>query len=64
MTMLARLWSFLNRQIVTEVPAELSACLDCGRVQCDTGTFDVCPTRLARQAALQAQADAEARQRV
>jgi hypothetical protein len=39
---------------MTEVPDEISACLDCGKVQCVDKAFRTCPNRLARAAALKA----------
>lgn len=52
--MLRKLWIYVREQLVAEVPDEMSACLDCGAIQCLAGKFDNCPTRLARAAALQA----------
>jgi hypothetical protein len=52
--MLARLWRVLSRNIVTDVRDEISACLDCGVVQCVEKEFRTCPNRLARAAALKA----------
>ncbi len=43
---------FIVRHIVAEVPDALSACLDCGSVQCLNEKWDTCPNRLARAAAL------------
>jgi hypothetical protein len=43
-----------RRHIVAEVPDELSACLECGAVQCVEGTFRNCRRRLERVAALKA----------
>ncbi len=47
-----RIRTFVSRHIVTEVPSELSACLDCGLEQCTTQQWKTCPARLARAAAL------------
>jgi hypothetical protein len=52
--MLKRFLAFLTRQIVTEVPDELAACMECGISQCVEGKFRKCPNRLARVAALKA----------
>lgn len=54
--MLKRLWAWASSQVVTDVPAEISACLDCGKVQCVESEFRYCPNRLARSAALKAMA--------
>ena len=43
-----------RRHIVADVPDELSACLECGAVQCVEGTFRNCRVRLERVAALKA----------
>ena len=32
--MLKRLWAWATQHVVSDVPAEISACLDCGKVQC------------------------------
>ncbi|HBK09460.1 MAG TPA: hypothetical protein DDZ81_26960 [Acetobacteraceae bacterium] len=52
--MLRKLWAWASSQIVTDVPAEISACLDCGQVQCLDSQFRNCPNRLARSASLKA----------
>jgi len=52
--MFDRLRAFLTRQIVTEVPDEIAACMECGAIQCVEGKFRNCPNRLARVAALKA----------
>ncbi|MDR3533742.1 MAG: hypothetical protein P4L90_24670 [Rhodopila sp.] len=52
--MFAYLRTIVRRHIVSEVPDELSACLDCGAVQCLETEFRTCPTRLARATALDA----------
>jgi hypothetical protein len=52
--MFQRLLAFLTRHIVTEVPDEIAACIDCGAIQCVEGKFRNCPNRLARVAALKA----------
>jgi hypothetical protein len=61
--MFQRLRAYLTRHIVTEVPNEIAACMECGAVQCVEGKFRNCPNRLARVAALnvmQAEADQKA----
>jgi hypothetical protein len=50
--MLGRIWSFLSKQVVTDVPDELSACMECGVTQCPDDRFRTCPRRLAQAAAL------------
>jgi hypothetical protein len=52
--MLAALRSFVKRHIVEEVPDEMSACLECGRLDCRDSTYVACPNRLRRKADLQA----------
>jgi hypothetical protein len=58
--MFARFMAFLTRHIVTEVPDEIAACMECGAVQCVEGKFRHCPNRLARAAALKAMRDQQA----
>jgi hypothetical protein len=48
------LWRFFGRHIVANVPDELSACLECGEIQCVDSKFRNCPNRLARVAVLKA----------
>jgi hypothetical protein len=52
--MLKRLWAWATQHVVTDVPAEISACLDCDKIQCLESEFRDCPIRLARAAALKA----------
>jgi hypothetical protein len=52
--MFARFLAFLTRQIVTDVPDEIAACMECGAIQCVEGKFRNCPNRLERVAALKA----------
>jgi hypothetical protein len=52
--MFERVVAFLTKQIVTEVPDEIAACMECGAIQCVEGKFRKCPNRLARVAALKA----------
>jgi hypothetical protein len=51
---LGRIRRFFGGHIVADVPDEISACLECGAVQCVEGKFRNCPNRLARVAALRA----------
>ena len=44
--MFARLWARVKAWIVEEVPDEMSACLDCGAMQCCDGRYRTCPDRL------------------
>ena len=53
---------FFGRYVVDDVPDELSACLDCGRVECAESKFQSCPNRLARAAALKTERALEAKQ--
>jgi hypothetical protein len=52
--MFKRFMAFLTRHIVTDVPDEIAACMECGVTQCVEGKFRNCPNRLARAAALKA----------
>ena len=52
--MLGKLWAFVRKHLVNEVPDEMSACLDCGAIQCKDHEFLSCPYRLDRAAALKA----------
>jgi hypothetical protein len=52
--MFQRFLAFLTRQIVTDVPDEIAACMECGVDQCVEAKFRNCPNRLARVAALKA----------
>ena len=45
---------FIVKHIVADVPDAVSACLDCGFVQCLNEKWDTCPNRLARVAGLRA----------
>ncbi len=60
--MIQRFLAFLTRQIVTEVPDELAACMECGISECVGRKFRKCPNRLARVAALKAMRKAANRQ--
>jgi hypothetical protein len=53
---------FFDRHIVANVPDELSACLECGEIQCVDSKFRNCPNRLARVAALKASRSGAERQ--
>ncbi len=59
--MFGRLWRFLGRQVVENVPDELSACLECSAVQCVDSQWRNCPRRLARVADLKALRESEAK---
>jgi hypothetical protein len=50
--MLGKLWTVVMKHIVGEVPDEMSACMDCGAVQCCSEQYATCSYRLARFAAL------------
>lgn len=52
--MLGKFWTFVSRQLVGDVPDEMSACLDCSAVQCRDNRFETCPHRLAEATALRA----------
>ncbi len=52
--MFKRFLAFLTKQIVTDTPDELAACMECGISQCVEGKFRKCPNRLARVATLKA----------
>jgi hypothetical protein len=54
--MLRKFWAWASTQLVTDVPSDIAACLDCGKVQCVEAEFRDCPNRLARAAALKAMA--------
>jgi hypothetical protein len=58
--MLNWLRTFFNTHIITTVPDELSACMDCGAVQCSNDKFQGCPYRLSRAASLRAARSGEA----
>jgi hypothetical protein len=38
----------LKRHIVTDVPVDLQACIDCDAIQCLNETYVACPRRLER----------------
>jgi hypothetical protein len=50
--MAGKIHDFIVGHIVAEVPDALSACLDCGFVECPNEKWENCPNRLARAAAL------------
>ena len=58
-----RIWKFVRQQIVSDVPAEMGACLECNTVTCARDKYDTCPYRLARIPTAKggATADSEAR---
>jgi hypothetical protein len=42
--------TFIRREVVAEVPAELHHCLDCGELDCSEGRWQACALRKARAA--------------
>ena len=52
--MLRLLRTFIRRELVADVPAEMDLCLDCGKVECSEGEFQACVRRKARAAQLDA----------
>ena len=48
------LCAFLRREFVRDVPAELSLCLDCGKLACSEVEFSDCGPRKKRAAELAA----------
>ncbi len=48
--MTSKLNRFVHKFIVSEVPDEMAACLDCNVAQCPDGRYDSCPNRLAQEA--------------
>ena len=52
--MLRRLRTFIRRELIAEVPAEMDLCLDCGKLECSEGEFQACVRRKARAAQLNA----------
>ena len=46
------LHEYFRREWVSDVPAEMSLCLDCGRLVCSEGEFRDCPRRKERAAEL------------
>nr|WP_294529573.1 hypothetical protein [uncultured Rhodopila sp.] len=52
--MTGKIHDFIVKHFVADVPDALSACLDCGFVQCSNEKWQSCPNRLAREAGLRA----------
>jgi hypothetical protein len=52
LTQVTKIHDFVVKYIVGDVPDALSACLDCGFVQCLNSKWETCPNRLAREAGL------------
>nr|WP_294514435.1 hypothetical protein [uncultured Rhodopila sp.] len=52
--MTGKIHDFITKHFVADVPDALSACLDCGFVQCSNEKWESCPNRLAREAGLRA----------
>jgi len=50
--MFSAIWSLVRNWIVTDVPNEMDACLDCNAMQCTDDQYASCPHRLAHAAAL------------
>lgn len=44
--------SFINREVVADVPAESDRCLDCGKLDCTEDEYQACAPRRARAAVL------------
>ena len=40
--------SFIGREIIADVPADLDACQDCGKLACTEGEFESCSRRRQR----------------
>ena len=49
---MTKIHDFVVKYIVGDVPDALSACLDCGFVECLNEKWESCPNRLAREASL------------
>ena len=49
---MTKIHDFVAKYIVADVPDALSACLDCGFVECLNEKWESCSNRLAREAAL------------
>jgi hypothetical protein len=52
LTKVSKIHDFVVKHIVADVPEAMSACLDCGVVQCVDSKWETCPNRLAREAGL------------
>jgi hypothetical protein len=52
--MLRRLGTFIRRELIAEVPADMDLCLDCGKLECSEGEFQACVRRKTRAAELTA----------
>jgi hypothetical protein len=52
--MFGRLWSYIKKQVIADVPNEIAACLDCDVPDCPGAKLMSCRVRLARAAALEA----------
>ncbi len=52
--MTGKFQDFIVNHLIAEVPDELSACLDCGFVECTNEKWETCANRLARLAAIRA----------
>jgi hypothetical protein len=47
--------TFIGRELVADVPAEMDSCLDCGKVECSESEFQSCVRRKARATLLVSQ---------
>jgi hypothetical protein len=54
--MLGLLRRFFSKDMITNVPYAIAACQDCRSTECGRDKFTTCEYRLAREAALKAQA--------
>jgi hypothetical protein len=50
--MLDTIYALVRKHIVDEVPDAMSACLDCGTLDCRDNIYETCPNRLRAEAAL------------
>jgi hypothetical protein len=50
--MLRWLQAFVRRELVSDAPAEMNLCLDCGKLVCSEGDFRDCARRKQRAAEL------------
>ena len=46
-TMLRWLQSFILREVVADVPADMALCLDCRKLECTEGDYQACAARRA-----------------
>ena len=43
-----KLREFIEHQLVSDVPDEMGACIECNVARCSSHEYDSCPYRLAR----------------